>query len=131
MDKNLLSIQIYKINTDEINLNDLKSAIKSEYKVIDDLNDKYLLEIKYTESDLIEALEHEEVHPLDQYELTESIVEFGKELGININVSKDPTGIDPEAVKKFKEIALSKIREAKEKINKLKNKEGPENGNKN
>ena len=112
-------------------IKELEKTLEKKEQEIKDLNDKYLLEIKYTESDLIEALEHEDVHPLDQYELTESIVEFGKELGININVSKDPTGIDPEAVKKFKEIALSKIREAKEKINKLKNKEGPENGNKN
>ena len=120
--KKLLGVQIYKIN-EEKDVKDLISSIKTEYKIIDDLNDKYLVEVKYTTQNKLDALEHEEVHPLDQYELSESIVEIGKELGIKINVQQDPTGIDPEAVKKFKVIALSKIKKAKEK------EEGPGDGN--
>ena len=111
--KKLLGIQLYKIN-EEDNLKNLTSTIKTEYKIINDLNDKYLIEIKYTTKDKIDALENEEVHPLDQYELSESIVNLGKELGIKISIKQDPTGIDPEAIKKFKEIALSNIKKNKE-----------------
>jgi hypothetical protein len=127
-DKKLIGIQLYKIKNDDANIEKIKSSIKSEFKIIDDLNEKYLIEIRYTEDDLIEALEHEDVHPFDQYELTESIVEFGKELGIKINVQNEPNTIDPEAIKKFKEIALSKLKKLKENS---KNKEGPENGDQN
>ena len=111
----LINVTIYKINED--NLEDAKKNyqenIKTEWLHIDDLHEKYFVKIDYTQSDDIKSIEPDEVHPFDQYELTESIIQKGKELGIKIGVHQPDATIDPEAIKKFKELALEKIRKNK------------------
>lgn len=113
----LLNITIYKIKADS--LEDAKKIYEKEVETtwlyVDDLNDKYVVKYDLTKSDKIESLEHDEIHPLDQYELSESIINKGKELGVKIGIHKEPTTINPESVKKFKELALKNFKKMKEK----------------
>jgi len=110
--RKLLNVSIYKIKADNIEeaKNIYKETVKEEWIYVNDLNDKYFVKFEITDSDKIESLEPDDVHPFDQYELTESIIEKGKELGVKIGVHKPDATLDPEVVKKFKELALSKIR---------------------
>ncbi len=121
----LLNISIYKIKAETLDeaKEIFKKEVKNEWLFVDDLNEKYFVKFEYTNSDKIESLEPEDVHPFDQYELTESIVQKGKDLGLKIGIHQPDTTLDPEAIKKFKELALSKIK----KVDKNTSME-PENG---
>jgi len=126
----LLGITIYKIDADDL-LEAQKifnENVETHWLFVDDLNEKYFVKYDITSSDKIKSLEPEDVHPFDQYELMESIVNKGKEFGLTITVSKPDVTIDPEAVKKFKELALSKIKKVDK--NNTENTE-PKDGDKN
>ena len=111
----LLNVTIYKINESDLEKAKKKyqENIKTEWVHINDLNEEYFVKIDYTQSDEIKSIEPDEVHPLDQFELTESIIQKGNELGIKIGIHQPDATIDPEAVKQFKKLALEKIRKNK------------------
>ena len=113
----LIGVTIFKgqdMNASEFTHHFYKESKERVLKV-DDLNETYYVKIDYTEDDKIEVLSPDEVHPLDQFELTETINEAMKEIGIKVadkEITDEKTfekSINEEAIKKFREIALSKL----------------------
>jgi len=115
----LIGVGIYPCSREEelqSIIDKIESEVKTKYVKVDDLNDPYVVKIEYTETDdSIETLSPEEIHPLDQFELTETINESIRELGIKVadkEITDNKTfekSINEEAIKKFRELALSKI----------------------
>jgi predicted ATP-grasp superfamily ATP-dependent carboligase len=125
LQKELLSVEIFKPLTElEEGVKTAETEIKSKVIAIDDLKEKYVLRINYIESENInlESITPEKVHPMDQFELNESIIEILNDLGFNakpmISDEDMDKEINKEAIEQFRAIARKfsdQIKEAKEK----------------
>ena len=119
----LIGVTLFKA-TEEETLDDFAKKldnVKTKILKVEDLNDQYFVEIQYIDAEHdYESLNPEEVHPLDQFELSETINEALKELGVPVSnkiVSDEKSfesDINQEAKEMFRNLALSKLKKKKE-----------------
>jgi len=125
LSKELLSVEIFKPLKDiEEAIQITEKEIKSKVVPITDLKEKYIVRINYIESEdgIIESITPEKVHPVDQFELNESIVEILNDLGFAakpmISDEDMDKEINKEAIEQFRAIARKfsdQMKNAKEK----------------
>ncbi len=104
------------------------SNLMTRYIPVTDLKDKYVIKVStLKENSTFDVIDPNEVNPLDQFELTESITQILQKMGIDAEPLKSDEEIQREAFeagkKKLKEIQQL----IKEKLKKIKGKEDEPN----
>ena len=92
--RSLLGLEVLKIdkkvNADNIE-EEYRKLTKTEFVVLEDLSQQYILKIDWAENDSIKSLDPDFLPEVDAYEISESIQDFLTEKGFPIFKHKFPT----------------------------------------
>ena len=125
----LASIEILKFNDKEIN-EKLENITEENFEVIytsnlitryvpvTDLQEKYVIRVSMLkENSSFEVIDPNEVNPLDQFELTESITQILQKFGVKAEPLKSEDELQKEAFEAGKEKLKEIQKKLKEKLN--------------
>jgi len=124
----LISVEIFQNNKDlskEEFEKYLQEKIQTHIVEINDLKNKYFVKISFIENEddpdfQVTAINPDEVHPLDQYELTESITFELNMMGFKANPAKSEAELIEEVNHSLKEKFVEIKKKMKEKIEEVK-----------
>jgi len=114
--KELISVEIFRTNDTIEEFQEKEKLIRDHYEIIEDLQDRYLVKIRYIKDEEkidLGVINPDEVHPLDQFELNESISFILSTLGFK----GSPARSEDDLLDEFNEKLMKKHAEVvKEKV---------------
>jgi len=132
--KELVSVEIYKTDDSIEDFREKEKLIQSHYEIIEDLQNRYLVKIRYIKNEEkidLGVINPDEVHPLDQFELNESISFILSTLGFKGSPARSEDDLldefNEKLMEKHAEVVKEKI--VKPNLSKNKNKKGDNNAN--
>ena len=130
--RELVSVEIYKTDDSIEEFQEKEKSIQSHYEIIEDLQNRYLVKIRYIKNEEkidLGVINPDEVHPLDQFELNESISFILSTLGFKGTPARSEDDLldefNEKLMKKHAEVVKEKV--VKPNLSKEKDKKGDSN----